>query len=420
VAGTIRSSLATSAAGPTNPRLHSTGRLLGGLVGLLGLLGIVALTTGSARPLGWLVLALAALTGVAATLHQRSVTALEAERRAEAERLARILQGLSRAATGDAIVAALIADLGLATGADHTVIVRHRPETDELDATLGGARPGDPSTTIRLAAAGLGLAFGGHSDGVPGSDADALAADPDGAARAATAVEHLERRIATDLALMNPLSAGLRSEHGLIGAIVLARRTASPWPAPARRILQVTAVEAGAAFERVASHRRAEVRASTDALTGLPNRRYFDEFCGLLGGRRRADDRVGILMVDIDHFKRINDRHGHDAGDDVLRQVAAAIASAVREGDVPARFGGEEFAILLRNPSVRVAIDVAERIRTSVGALDLRAIGPASVSVSVGVAVQAEPDESLAELLGAADRALYRAKRAGRDRVASA
>ena len=121
----------------------------------------------------------------------------------------------------------------------------------------------------------------------------------------------------------------------------------------------------------------AEARASTDALTGLPNRRYFDEFCALLGGRRRVDDAIGILMVDIDHFKRVNDRFGHDAGDDVLRAVGGAIAGAVREGDVPARFGGEEFAILLRNPSGRVAIEVAERVRSGrrrARAADARAV----------------------------------------------
>ena len=125
-------------------------------------------------------------------------------------------------------------------------------------------------------------------------------------------------------------------------------------------------------------------------------------------------------MVDIDHFKRINDRYGHDAGDAVLRAVGGAIAGAVREGDVPARFGGEEFVVLLRKPSGRIAVEVAERVRSAVGALDLRAIGPSSVSVSVGVAVQDEPEEPVADLLPRADRALYRAKRAGRDRVEAA
>ena len=115
-----------------------------------------------------------------------------------------------------------------------------------------------------------------------------------------------------------------------------------------------------------------------------------------------------------------NDRYGHDAGDAVLRAVGGAIGGAVRLGDVPARFGGEEFAVLLRNPSERVAVEVAERVRSAVAALDLRAAGPRSVTVSVGVAVQAGPEEPIADLLARADRALYRAKRAGRDRVEAA
>ena len=125
-------------------------------------------------------------------------------------------------------------------------------------------------------------------------------------------------------------------------------------------------------------------------------------------------------MVDIDHFKRINDRFGHDVGDEVLRAVGGAIGGAVREGDVPARFGGEEFVVLLRKPSGRTAVEVAERIRAAVGELDLRAFGPGPASVSVGVAVQEEPEEPISELLARADRALYRAKRNGRNRVETA
>jgi diguanylate cyclase (GGDEF)-like protein len=125
-------------------------------------------------------------------------------------------------------------------------------------------------------------------------------------------------------------------------------------------------------------------------------------------------------MVDIDHFKQINDAHGHEIGDEVLKAVAGAIAGAVRDGDVPARVGGEEFAVLLRNPSGRMAVEVGERVRAAVGALDLRGTGVSGVSVSVGVAVATAAGEPMTQLLSLADRALYRAKRAGRDRVVSA
>jgi len=216
------------------------------------------------------------------------------------------------------------------------------------------------------------------------------------------------------------VAAPLRVDGRVEGAIVLSRRTDEAWTPGARRLLAAAAIEASAALARLYTLRDAELRATTDALTGLPNRRYFDEYLGLLARRRRADDRVGVLMIDIDRFKKLNDTFGHAVGDHVLREVAQAIASAVREGDVPARFGGEEFVVLLRNPGPRVAIEVGERVRRAVADLDLRRLGVPKVSVSVGVAVADEPEADLGEVIDDADRALYRAKRAGRDRVVAA
>jgi diguanylate cyclase (GGDEF)-like protein len=100
--------------------------------------------------------------------------------------------------------------------------------------------------------------------------------------------------------------------------------------------------------------------------------------------------------------------------------VAAAIVSAVREDDVPARFGGEEFVVLLRNPAPGVAVEVGERIRSAVRALDLSELGVPPVSVSVGVAVASGPEDTVEDLLATADQNLYSAKRAGRDRVVAA
>ena len=125
-------------------------------------------------------------------------------------------------------------------------------------------------------------------------------------------------------------------------------------------------------------------------------------------------------MIDIDKFKVLNDTHGHATGDEVLRAVGGAIVAAVREDDVPARYGGEEFVVLLRNPSPEVALEVGERVRSSVAALDLARLGVEGVSVSVGVAVAHQADQPIADLIAQADRALYRAKRAGRDRVVAA
>jgi diguanylate cyclase (GGDEF)-like protein len=375
---------------PSARRLRTTWRLLVGSFALLAGAATLALAVGPVRVLDLVILVLIGLTAAAATGHHRAVSRREAERRLEAEHVARILQGLSRSGSPDEIVEAIVGDLAVGTGADHTVVVRLRADDGVLEARLAGARPEDPTSITRL----------------PLSDLD-----PDG---------DLEARVRTVFGLSNTIAAPLRGEQGLIGAIVLARRIDEPWSAGSRRILQAAAIEAAAALGRVASHRDAETRASTDALTGLPNRRYFDEFCALLAHRRRADDAVGVLMVDIDHFKRVNDRYGHDAGDEVLRAVAMAIGGAVRDGDVPARFGGEEFAVLLRNPSERVAMEVGERIRAAVGSLDLRTMGVPPVSVSVGVAIEHDPDAPIAEVVADADRALYRAKRGGRDRVVAA
>jgi diguanylate cyclase (GGDEF)-like protein len=220
--------------------------------------------------------------------------------------------------------------------------------------------------------------------------------------------------------LTNTLAAPLTSESGVIGAIVLSHRRAGAWSPTTRRILNGAALEASSALSRAYSLRAAEAQASTDALTGLPNRRYFDEFCGLLARRRRSGDAVGVLMIDIDRFKILNDTHGHATGDEVLRAVGGAIVSAVREDDVPARYGGEEFVVLLRNPSPEIALEVGERVRSAVGALDLRRYGVPAVSVSVGVAVAHQADQPIGDIIADADRALYRAKRAGRDRVVAA
>jgi diguanylate cyclase (GGDEF)-like protein len=421
--------------------LRRSWRFLAGSFGLLGAAGIAAVAVEPGRYLDLIVLVLIVVTTGAALVHQRAVAALAAGRQAEAEHLARILQGLSRSASPDAIVDAIVEDLGVGTGADHMVVIRLRPEERSLEATLFSARPGVPNSTTRLPLSDLDALgpIGRDLVAVPivtsGAVAARLAARGDGvvppsqpkpvpahpATPAADSVTaRLEARAREVFGLSNTIAAPLRTDHGTIGAIVLARRTDAPWTAASRRILQGAAREAAAALGRAESHQSAEARASTDALTGLPNRRYFDEFCGLLARRRRADDVVGVLMVDIDHFKRINDAHGHEVGDEVLKAVAGAIAGAVREGDVPARVGGEEFAVLLRNPSERMAAEVGERVRAAVGALDLRGTGVSGVSVSVGVAVAVGPDESMAELLAEADRALYRAKRAGRDRVVAA
>jgi diguanylate cyclase (GGDEF)-like protein len=347
-------------------------------------------------------LGIVVVAGSAAFVHWSAVADLERRRRGEAESFARILSGLSRSVSPDAIVDAIAEDLGHATTADHVVVVRRDEDARQLAAHLVSLRPGVPD----------------HSTPLPLGDID----DPirGRPATSAETADRIARRVRDVYGLGQVLAAPLATTDGVVGALVVSRRVGSTWPESTPRILSGAAVEASAALARVYSHRDAEARASTDALTGMPNRRYFDEFVGLLQRRRRAGDAVGVLMVDIDRFKALNDRYGHATGDAVLRAVAGAIVSAVRADDVPARFGGEEFVVLLRDPGPGVAVEVGERIRAAVGGLDLRRLGVPGISVSIGVAVADRPDEPVESLIDIADQALYRAKRAGRDRVVAA
>jgi diguanylate cyclase (GGDEF)-like protein len=161
---------------------------------------------------------------------------------------------------------------------------------------------------------------------------------------------------------------------------------------------------------------------SLDGLTGIANRRSFDGALSRAWDRmRRARSALGVLMIDVDHFKRFNDTHGHQAGDEILRRIANAVQAAVlRPDDVAARYGGEEFAIVLPLAEGEAARVVGERVRHNVRALAIPYVeSPAGiVTVSVGVAsVRPTSAAEPASILESADQALYKAKREGRDRV---
>ncbi|MFN7433922.1 MAG: diguanylate cyclase [Betaproteobacteria bacterium] len=159
-------------------------------------------------------------------------------------------------------------------------------------------------------------------------------------------------------------------------------------------------------------------QAHMDALTGLPNRRGLDAALAHRIGEERA--KFACVLADIDHFKRINDRYSHLVGDEVLRRVGALMREVVRDGDVAARYGGEEFALLLDRVDGRQAVEVCERLRTSIAAQPWgEIVGGLAVTISLGVAMRQAGDSGEA-LLGRADGCLYAAKAAGRDRVVAA
>jgi len=176
------------------------------------------------------------------------------------------------------------------------------------------------------------------------------------------------------------------------------------------------------ANRRLADERRQMERlAHTDALTGLANRRHFDaQFGRVLLHAELTGEEVSLVLIDIDHFKRVNDRHSHLVGDAVLRALATEITRHCRVSDLAARIGGEEFVVLLPATARQEALAVAERLRTSVEALRLDQLAPRlRITVSAGVAGTTEAMTAEA-LLAAADAALYEAKRGGRNRVRGA
>ena len=410
---------------PLEARVRWAWRALAAALVALG--AVLALRAVVAAPL-LDVVGVVAFVGVAAAAVavRLTVDARDSRRREEADNMARVLGGFSRAVSPDAIIEAILGELGTGTGADHLVVVRRRPGAPILDATLVPTRPGTRADVRRAATvlpavdlddepASVGDRSAGAGNRAAG---DGGPAEPGDVAQ--RAAERIAARARRAFGLQHVLAAPLVAHGELLGAIVISRRRDGPWPEPTRRLLAGAAREASAALARTVTLRAAEAAATTDVLTGLPNRRYFDEYVALLGSGRRAEDTVGILMVDVDRFKLLNDRHGHAVGDVVLRAVARTIAATVRDEDVPARYGGEEFVVLLRNPSRAIAVEVAERVRAAVERLDLRDVGVERVTVSIGATVGGGSAEGVPDLVETADRALYRAKRFGRNRVEAA
>jgi diguanylate cyclase (GGDEF)-like protein len=221
------------------------------------------------------------------------------------------------------------------------------------------------------------------------------------------------------------LARPLQGREGTTMAVVTIARSRAAFTAEEHDLLAYLSGQGAASIENVMLHERAEHQAATDALTGLANRRQFEErLLAEVDRTRRFPAPLGLMMLDIDHFKQVNDRFGHQAGDDVLRAVAGAVSDCARDVDVAARYGGEEMAVLLPGADVAGALAAAERVRKAVEALDtgiLDAEGePVRVTVSLGVASLGEGPTDGDDLVAQADAALYRAKHAGRNRSEAA
>jgi two-component system cell cycle response regulator len=164
--------------------------------------------------------------------------------------------------------------------------------------------------------------------------------------------------------------------------------------------------------------------AITDQLTGLHNRHYMSRHLdNLLSSAAQSGKELAFLILDIDYFKAVNDGHGHDIGDEVLKEFANRVAANIRGIDLACRYGGEEFVVVMPDTDVTLAFTIAERLRKSIEQNPIaisRAPGALNITISIGIAGSEGPSDTAEALLHRADQALYSAKRTGRNRVVAA
>jgi diguanylate cyclase (GGDEF)-like protein len=201
----------------------------------------------------------------------------------------------------------------------------------------------------------------------------------------------------------------------VIGSVLVNRSTA--YSAIERQQIRDSVGQAAPVLANLRNLAIAELRASTDSLTGLPNKRAVaDTLKRMLAQASRTLSALSLVVLDLDHFKEINDRFGHPLGDQALANVGAAIRSALRESDFAGRNGGEEFAVLLPDTDSAGAVVTAEKLRAAIADISLPGVD-LRVTASVGIAAYPEHALSTERLERLADSALYTAKRAGRDRI---
>ena len=316
----------------------------------------------------------------------------------------------------------------LATGLDRhgLVALAVRQAVDACEAEVGRALP---VARGALAASEVGSFDGDLRRVIEAAERDVFAVRPDvgpellGALEGDETTERTRRAVAAHGSGVHALSIGLRSlvdGPEYLGAISIARH-GKPFTREEEELLEYLAGQAVVSIENASLHETVERQAVTDELTGLANVRAFTSVLDReLERSRRFDTPLGLLMLDLDDFKLVNDTYGHQQGDEVLAQVAGVLRELSRELDTPARYGGEEMAVVLPQTDVEGAEMLAERIREAVQALRVprvRGGGVLAVTVSIGVASVPYTAADRTSLIAAADAALYRAKRGGKNRV---
>ena len=220
------------------------------------------------------------------------------------------------------------------------------------------------------------------------------------------------------------LAVPLRAKGRVVGVMSLNRPAAAAFHEQEIRIAEAIAAQAGLAIQNARLYAQMLELSYTDALTGVPNRRQLFQRLEQEWTRSlRFGDDLSVLMIDLDHFKQVNDTHGHGTGDAILRAVALVLRRNVRKVDTVARFGGEEFCVVLPRVSRSEALEIAEKLRRSVAQAPLEGLpgqAPHFATISIGIASYGSDATDVATLLEQADRALYEAKRGGRNRVHAA
>jgi diguanylate cyclase (GGDEF)-like protein len=211
------------------------------------------------------------------------------------------------------------------------------------------------------------------------------------------------------------------SKERMRGVVSVYRRDADrPFSKDDVETVQFLAQQSGVAVENVLLHEEAQRLSITDGLTGVWNRRYFSiQFRQVLATSKRFERQFSLLMIDLDHFKAVNDEHGHQRGDAVLTELTQRAQRALREVDTIARYGGEEFVVLLTETDVVGGETTARKILDAIRNEPFTVSGDHSLKItaSIGVASFPRHGTTLTSLVDAADRALYKAKSLGRDRV---
>ncbi|MCC6830466.1 MAG: diguanylate cyclase [Thermoleophilia bacterium] len=258
---------------------------------------------------------------------------------------------------------------------------------------------------------------GDHAVAVAASGSDAPAPGTRVALRGGSGAGFSRRAEAAAAALRDcgartTLAAPVTVQGRVWGALVVGMRERTEVSEQLERLLARMSELASTGVARAEASAELTFRAERDPLTGIANRAVFDDRIADAAARGQ---RVALCLVDIDHFKAVNDTHGHDAGDEVLRRVAGRLQEAARRGDLVARVGGEEFAWLMPATSLDDAVRAADRARMLIAGTTIDPVG--SVTVSAGLAAAEAGHWSPSELFRTSDRALYAAKRSGRDRV---